>query len=319
MNMYPAEETVVIDGEEVSYPGLVDGKFSSGDFSDPTKRPSFIPAETINLILDNLAELIAAVGGEPTNIGTSQLVAAITSAATAKRIVQRDAAGRARVADPAVSADIATKGYVDAQILIKTPPIGFVYFQGAHDIAPGALFSGTTWTDVSSEEANLARRVVGSIAGPWIAGTPANLSISVAGGTPSISIVSGGTGYLSGGTGTIPLFIVGSCTTQMMATASVVNGAIASINTTQVGAGYTAGSVAVYDGIFGHPDLVQRHVHNMGLGSHADGGLGSATRFLLDGAINTSIQAGDGTAGTVRSGVETTCAYLGVKKWRRTA
>lgn len=38
------------------------------------------------------------------------------SAATASRIIQRDAAGRAKVADPSANADIANKGYVDAQV-----------------------------------------------------------------------------------------------------------------------------------------------------------------------------------------------------------
>ncbi len=37
-----------------------------------------------------------------------------TSAATASRIVMRDASGRAQVAEPSTVADIATKGYVDA-------------------------------------------------------------------------------------------------------------------------------------------------------------------------------------------------------------
>ena len=38
-----------------------------------------------------------------------------TALATASRIVLRDAAGRAQVADPSAAADIATKGYVDGR------------------------------------------------------------------------------------------------------------------------------------------------------------------------------------------------------------
>jgi len=113
--MYPDEQTVEIDGEEVSYPGLVNGKFSSGDFADPSKKPSFIPAETVNLILDNLAELITACGGAPANVGTSQLVSILASAATANKAIQRDANGRAKVVDPSESLDIATKNYTDVQ------------------------------------------------------------------------------------------------------------------------------------------------------------------------------------------------------------
>lgn len=39
-----------------------------------------------------------------------------TASATALRLIQRDSLGRAQVADPAIAADIATKGYVDAAV-----------------------------------------------------------------------------------------------------------------------------------------------------------------------------------------------------------
>lgn len=120
MSMYPDEQTVEIDGESVRYPGLKDGKFSSGNFSDPSDKPSFIPAETINLILDNLSALITAGGGEPNNSGINQLVSLLASAATALKIVQRDSNGRAQFASPSASADAATKSYVDTHAALTT-------------------------------------------------------------------------------------------------------------------------------------------------------------------------------------------------------
>lgn len=73
MSIYPKERRLVIDGETVTYPGLQDGKFTDGDPADPAKKPSFIPAESINLLLDNLADVITASGLTPTNTGTDQL------------------------------------------------------------------------------------------------------------------------------------------------------------------------------------------------------------------------------------------------------
>jgi hypothetical protein len=143
MSMYPDEQTVVIDGEEVSYPGLLDGKFSSGDFSDPSKKPSFIPAETINLILDNLSALITAAGGEPNNAGAAQLVGALSSAATAKKIMQRDDNGRASIAAPVNPGEI-------ARLADARPPINSTYVQFPNLSDPATLWPGTTWTNISS-------------------------------------------------------------------------------------------------------------------------------------------------------------------------
>jgi hypothetical protein len=83
--MYPDNESVEIFGKTVSWPGVgEDGKFTNGSFSDPEVRPSFIPAETVNLILDNLTELLTALGKTPDNTGTSQLKEALTAALSAK-------------------------------------------------------------------------------------------------------------------------------------------------------------------------------------------------------------------------------------------
>jgi hypothetical protein len=79
--MYPEDQTLSIFGEQVQWPGLdpATGKFTNGSFTDPLVKPSFIPAETVNLILDNLDELITALGGTPDNESQDQLKTAVVS------------------------------------------------------------------------------------------------------------------------------------------------------------------------------------------------------------------------------------------------
>jgi len=206
-------------------------------------------------------------------------------------------------------------------------PIGFVYFQGPADTVPSTLWAGT-WTDVSSEEANMGRRVVGSLAGAWVSGTPAILSVSVAGGVPTISVVSGGSGYLSGGSGTIPLIVAGTCTTQYVGNATVTSGVITAIPAPgTAGVGYTSGAVAVYDGVYGHGDLAQGHRHVPLAGGGQIyvrvGSGGALTEPSGGGTIRVDSTTGDPTTdasnGTPRKGPETTGPYMIVKKWRRTA
>jgi len=121
MSMYPDEQTVVIDGETVSWPGLKDGKFTSGDFADPAQKPSFIPAETINLLVDNISALIVKLGVAPNNTAVDQLAAAFSSAASANKAICRDASGRAKVAAPSASDDIARKAEVDTHAALTSP------------------------------------------------------------------------------------------------------------------------------------------------------------------------------------------------------
>ena len=72
--MYPDNQELDIFGEKVQWPGVdSSGKFTNGSFTDPLEKPSFIPAETINLILDNLSELIKKLGGTPNNTSPDQL------------------------------------------------------------------------------------------------------------------------------------------------------------------------------------------------------------------------------------------------------
>lgn len=202
-------------------------------------------------------------------------------------------------------------------------PVGAVYFRGPHDSAPSALYYGT-WADVSYEEADLGRRVVGNMAGAMFGGTPARLSVSVAAGVPSISIVSGGTGYLSGGSGSINLIIAGACTTQMIANATVTAGVLTAINVTQAGAGYTSGALQVYDGVVGRGDLVQRHVHESGhqrVGTFVGGSTRTKGDFssATSGACSlTDYPISDGANGTHRSGAETSGPWIAVTKYRRT-
>lgn len=93
MSIYPNEHRLVIDGETVTYPGLKDGKFTDGDPADPAKKPSFIPAESINLLLDNLADVISASGLTPTNTGTDQLRKALHAMVPVGTIWMYDGAG----------------------------------------------------------------------------------------------------------------------------------------------------------------------------------------------------------------------------------
>lgn len=113
--MYPDNQELNIFGEKVQWPGVdSSGKFSNGSFQNPLEKPSFIPAETINLILDNLSELITKLGGTPDNTSVDQLAKLFTVAATANTGIMRDASGRAKVAAPKADDDIARKAEVDS-------------------------------------------------------------------------------------------------------------------------------------------------------------------------------------------------------------
>jgi hypothetical protein len=113
--MFPDNQAIEIFGEQVQWPGVDEnGKFTNGSFTDPMVKPSLIPAETINLILNNLEEFIKKCGGTPDSTTVLQLADLITSQPQANKIIQRDAWGRAQVAEPAAADDIARKAEVDA-------------------------------------------------------------------------------------------------------------------------------------------------------------------------------------------------------------
>lgn len=78
MSLYPKDQEITIFGENIKYPNMgEDGKFTNGSFSDPKIKPSFIPAETINLILDNLENVIKEAGIESNNQDANQLINAV--------------------------------------------------------------------------------------------------------------------------------------------------------------------------------------------------------------------------------------------------
>ncbi len=121
--LYPDNEQLSIYGEQVEWPGMDKdtGKFTNGDFDDPLKKPSFIPADTFNLILDNLSELIKLMKGTPNNQAIDQLAKLFTSAATPNKGVVRDSAGRTKFAAPSASDDAAIKKTVDDHAALTAP------------------------------------------------------------------------------------------------------------------------------------------------------------------------------------------------------
>jgi hypothetical protein len=85
--LFPNNQTLSIFGKEVIWPGVDSaGKFTNGSFSDPEVLPSSIPAESMNLVLDNLGNLITALGLIPNNISPVQLRDAIVNAVAPRTI-----------------------------------------------------------------------------------------------------------------------------------------------------------------------------------------------------------------------------------------
>ena len=78
MSLYPQDQEINMFGEILKYPNMgEDGKFTNGSFSDPKIKPSFIPAETINLILDNLENVMKEANIETNTENTNQLKDAV--------------------------------------------------------------------------------------------------------------------------------------------------------------------------------------------------------------------------------------------------
>ncbi|MDR0387283.1 MAG: hypothetical protein LBH57_04530, partial [Treponema sp.] len=113
--MYPGNQDIEIFGEQVQWPGVdANGKFTNGSFYDPMMKPSFIPAETINLVLDNLERLIEKCGGTPNATNQNQLADLLSRLGEARKIVMRDENGRAQVAAPEAEEDIARLAEITA-------------------------------------------------------------------------------------------------------------------------------------------------------------------------------------------------------------
>jgi hypothetical protein len=73
--LYPDNQTLSLFGEDIVWPGVdpVTGKFTNGSFSDPMIKPSFVPADTLNLLLDNVGNLLSYLGFDPNNTDPEQL------------------------------------------------------------------------------------------------------------------------------------------------------------------------------------------------------------------------------------------------------
>jgi hypothetical protein len=174
--MYPDNQILELFGESVSWPGLdKDGKFTNGSFSDPDERPSFIPAETVNLILDNLTTLIISLGKEPNNKKADQLAEAIDSAlklkanATAVAAVDEALKLKANIANPAFTGtpkapditsipsllsdwgnQIVTMNTLRQAIRSARYPVGKIYIQLPSEPKPaevGLLGEWVPWND----------------------------------------------------------------------------------------------------------------------------------------------------------------------------
>ena len=113
--MFPTNKEISVFGKKIKFPGVTDkGEYTNGNFENPDEPPSYLDADTQNLILHNLNNLIAQLSGkDANNTDRNQLAALFTVAATALRGVQRDAGGRAKVASPVEDDDIARKKEVD--------------------------------------------------------------------------------------------------------------------------------------------------------------------------------------------------------------
>jgi hypothetical protein len=132
--MYPDNQIIEVFGEEAQWPGVdANGKFTNGSFTDPMVKPSFIPAETINLILDNMTELIKKCNEAPNSTTVLQLAGLVTSLAEANKIIQRATQGRARVAAPVAADDIARLAEVLESAKHITPN-GFGLYQEGRDL-----------------------------------------------------------------------------------------------------------------------------------------------------------------------------------------
>jgi microcystin-dependent protein len=147
--MYPDDQIVSLFGTELCWPGMDPdtGKFTNGSFSDPLVKPSFIPAQTINLIVDNVTNLLTALGADPNNTDLDQLQNAVTAALALKANLASPALTGTPIAPTAApntnNTQIATTEYVD-RALNSFFPIGMIYLS-VENVNP-ATFIGGTWT-----------------------------------------------------------------------------------------------------------------------------------------------------------------------------
>ena len=97
--MFPTNKEITVFGNTIRFPGVTeDGEYTNGDFNNPATPPSYIDAETQNLILHNLNNLIAQLGGTANNTDKDQLAALFTVAAycSARRSTRLTRTGKGR-------------------------------------------------------------------------------------------------------------------------------------------------------------------------------------------------------------------------------
>ena len=224
-----------------------------------------------------------------------------------------------------------------------TPPIETVIRIGPGDATPASLYPNTTWTDVSYEEEGCVLRVGTSVIGKSLTQggkvRPGTFTVTVASGVPTVAFVYGGDAGFYPASTTIPLTLVGACTTQWTGTATTnASGQITAVTQTIAGVGYLSGgsasggaganfvlsgsqAVIVYDGYSRVADSFMGHYHSgapfpqTGMTQN-----GSAAPYSWSGGTtNTTGPVTDGAVGTPRTSAETTGAYAPAKKYRRTA
>jgi hypothetical protein len=149
--MYPDNKTLSVFGREVVWPGLDDGRFSNGSFDDPLVPPSFIPAETLNLVLDNLGELVAGLGGTPDHTNPKQVAAAVKGALDAL--------------ENAVQTKLDTKAPLASPVFTGTPKVPSKTAAAAND---GTLIA----TEAQVKTVADSNALKAPIASPSLTGTP---------------------------------------------------------------------------------------------------------------------------------------------------
>src|SRR6266511_3995397 len=92
----------------IDTPGSISGAFTN------TNPATIVDANWFNAVQSEIVNLIEAAGITLVKGTNTQLLTACVAAATANKIVRRDAAGRTQFADPSAAQDAATKAYVDA-------------------------------------------------------------------------------------------------------------------------------------------------------------------------------------------------------------